>query len=184
MSEVAECLKKIPQKKFQSEEILRPTRRRDSGGQEPVKTFLPQQVWIYAEALLGWRDEQLLLSDLPASGQHWTFRSQGFSRLSPASPHPPRPNCQPCGVPGEVWECWQGGVWGSHLMGKIWEWKELWRKEGARTPWLTETGTFYSALKTLYPQCLSVLGMPASIAFPGKGCHFAWCEPSTQWPEI
>ena len=36
-----------------------------SGGQQPVKTSLPQQVWMYAEGSTGMENEELLLSDLP-----------------------------------------------------------------------------------------------------------------------
>lgn len=65
-----------------------------SGGQEPVKTSLPQQVWMYAEGSTGMENEQLLLSDLPGLRPTLNFPVlRGSAWAVPSQSTPRGPNC-------------------------------------------------------------------------------------------
>ena len=57
------------------------------------------------------------------------------------------------------------------------------RKREAPDTTTSETEIFYFAPNTLPTAFLSA-GHAGQYCLSGKGCHFAWCEPSTQRSEI
>ena len=160
-------LTKFRRKKVQSKEILlMPLEGGWVEGSRPVKTSPPPQVWMYAEGSTGMENEELMLSDLPALRPTLNFPVLwGSAWAVPSQSTPQGPNCSLArGARQEgVGNAGRAVSWGSPHWEGIWDTKGCEGKE-----WLTETEIFYSALKTLYPQCLSALGLPASIAFLGK----------------
>lgn len=182
-------LKKFRRKKFQSEEIL--LTPLEGGWVEGSSLLRPASLsrsGCMPRALLGWRTRSYCWVTCQASGQHWTFPfSKVQLELSPASPRLGGPTAAWPEVPGErVWGMLAGRCPGAALTGKGFEIERAVRGRKREAPDTTTNWDRDLLLcsKDSVSTVLVSAGHASQYCLSRKGCHFAWCEPSTQWPEI